>query len=211
MDIVEYVKEKPMRSFSRGELLLSKDEPIDSLLAIRTGYIKVTSISASGVERLVWIAGRYDITPTEQLFSKYGSSQFFYTALTDGSYYELNKSEFLDSAKENQELMTEIAKSMSSHYDDFMTRLDAVDAATVTERLLRTLLYLGQRLTADSSVNLYDYDLKLTHRDIATMISSTRETTSLTLAEFRAKGFINYSRKSFVIHIDKITEALEEI
>lgn len=200
-----------MRNFTRGELLLSKDEPIDSLLAIRTGYIKVTSISASGVERLVWIAGRYDITPTEQLFSRQGKAQFFYTALTDGSYYELNKAEFLDSAKENQPLMAEIAKSMSSHYDDFMTRLDAVDAATVTERLLRTLLYLGQRVSADDTVNLYDYDLKLTHRDIAAMISSTRETTSLTLIEFRAKGFIQYNRKSFIINIQKILQQLEQI
>jgi len=211
MDIVEYVKEQPMRTFSRGEVLLSKDDPIASLFAIRTGYIKVTSISASGVERLVWIAGRYDITPTEQFFSKYGSTQFFYTALTDGTYYELDKKEFLEIAGNNPELMTEIAKSMSSHYDDFMTRLDAVDAATVSERLLRTLYYLGQRLSANGSVDLYEHNLKLTHRDLAAMISSTRETTSLMLAEFRSKKLISYSRTSFVIHIDAIREALEEI
>lgn len=211
MDIVEYVKQKPLREFSRGEVLLSKDDSISTLFAIRTGYVKVTSISASGVERLIWIAGRYDITPTEQFFSKYGSTQFFYTALTDGSYYELDKTEFIDAAKEDQVLMTEIARSMSSHYDDFMTRLDAVDAATVSERLLRTLSYLGQRLSADSNVNLLDYNLKLTHRDLAAMISSTRETTSLILAEFRTQGLITYNRSSFVIHTDKILVELETI
>lgn len=211
MDIVEYVKQKPLREFSRGEVLLSKDDSISTLFAIRTGYVKVTSISASGVERLIWIAGRYDITPTEQFFSKYGSTQFFYTALTDGSYYELDKTEFIDAAKEDQVLMTEIARSMSSHYDDFMTRLDAVDAATVSERLLRTLSYLGQRLSADSNVNLLDYNLKLTHRDLAAMISSTRETTSLILAEFRNRGLITYNRSSFVIHTDKILVELETI
>lgn len=192
-------------------MLLTKNDAISSLFAIRTGYIKVTSISASGVERLIWIAGRYDITPTEQLFSRHGSTQFFYTALTDGSYYELDKAEFLEAAKENQELMTQIAKSMSSHYDDFMTRLDAVDAATVAERLLRTLYYLGQRVSANNTVDLYDYDLRLTHRDLATMISSTRETTSLLLTAFRAKGLVNYNRNSFVIYTDKISESLENI
>lgn len=211
MDIVNYIKQKPLRKFSRGEVLLTKNDAISSLFAIRTGYIKVTSISASGVERLIWIAGRYDITPTEQLFSRHGSTQFFYTALTDGSYYELDKAEFLEAAKENQELMTQIAKSMSSHYDDFMTRLDAVDAATVAERLLRTLYYLGQRVSANNTVDLYDYDLRLTHRDLATMISSTRETTSLLLTAFRAKGLVNYNRNSFVIYTDKISESLENI
>lgn len=209
MDIVEYVKEQPLREFTRGEVLLSKDVPINSLFAIRTGYVKVTSISASGIERLVWIAGRYDITPTEQFFSRRGSTQFFYTALTDGSFYELDKSTFLNSAAESPEIMTEIARSMSSHYDDFMSRLDAVDATTVKERLLRTLYYLAQRVSADSTVNLIDYDLKLTHRDLAAMIGSTRETTSITLVELRDEQLIHYDRKSFTIFTDKIAQALE--
>lgn len=211
MDIVEYVKQRPMREFSRGEVLLSKDDPITSLLAIRTGYVKVTSISASGVERLVWIAGRYDITPTEQFFSKHGSTQFFYTALTDGTYFELDKSDFLDRASNEPHLMTEIAKSMSSHYDDFMTRLDAVDATTVKERLLRMLCYLGQRVSAEAKVNLIDYDLKLTHRDLAAMISSTRETTSVILSELRKEGFVDYTRQHFIINVDAIQETLENL
>lgn len=209
MDIVEYVKEKPMREFSRGEILLPKDMPITSLLVIRTGYVKVTSISESGVERLVWIAGRYDITPTEQLFSRSGATQFFYTALTDGTYFELDKNDFLTKANAEPQIMTEIAKSMSSHYDDFMSRLDAVDAATIKERLLRTLYYLAQRVSADKEVDLLDYGLKLAHRDFAAMIGSTRETTSLTFGELRKENLIKYSRQQFIIYVDKIEAYLE--
>lgn len=208
MDIVEYIRKFPVKEFTRGELLLQKGDPSTNLMAIREGFIKVTSISASGVERLVWIAGRYDLAPTEQLFSKSGTVRFFYTALTDGSYYEIDKEVLLNLAKEEPAIMAEIAKNMSVHYDDFLQRVDAVDTATVKERLVRTLCYLAERLSADSVVDLYESGLKLSHADLAAMIGSTRETTSLTLSELRKAGFIDYSRQKLTVKVDELKASL---
>ena len=205
---MEYVKQFPLRSFQRGELLLQKGEPITSLFALRTGFVKVTSITNDGIERLVWIAGRYDVAPTEQLFTLRGTARFFYTGLTDGDYYELDKRSFLETAKDRPELMAEIAHSMSLHYDDFLYRVDAIDATTIKERVLRTLLYLSERLSADDTVNLYEYGLQLTHHDLASMIGSTRETTSLVLNELRKEGLVDYSRKHFVINVSAVKNAL---
>lgn len=178
-------------------------------MAIREGFVKITSISNSGAERLLWIAGRYDIVPTEQLFSKNAKVRYFYTALTKGSYYAVNKKDFLATAKTNPDLMIEIARGMSTHYDDFLEHIDAVDTATVKERLLRTLCYLSERLSGNAVVDLYAEGLRLTHQDFAAMIGSTRETTSLTLNELRQDGLISYSRKKFVVYVDDISEALE--
>lgn len=204
MNIVEYIRQFPVREFQRGELLLQKGDASVNLMAIREGFIKVTSISSNGVERLVWIAGRYDIAPTEQLFSRRGATRFFYTALTDGSYFEIDKTKFIDIANKEPVLMAEIAKNMSLHYDDFLQRVDAVDTATVKERLMRTLCYLAERLSADETVDLYAYGLKLSHSDLAAMIGSTRETTSLTLSELRKDDLIQYSRQMLTVAVDKI-------
>lgn len=204
MDIAKYIRQFPLKQFQRGELLLQKGDASSSLMAIRDGFIKVTSISNSGIERLVWIAGRYDIAPTEQLFSKHGSVRFFYTALTDGSYYEMDKNEFLDIAENDPQVMSEIAKNMSFHYDDFLQRVDAVDTATVKERLMRTLCYLADRLDASAVVDLYAYGLKISHQDLAAMIGSTRETTSLTLSELRKAQLVEYSRQKLTVYVDKI-------
>lgn len=208
MDIVNYIRQFPVKDFKRGELLLQKGDPTHNLMAIREGFIKVTSINTSGVERLVWIAGRYDIAPTEQLFSKRGSARFFYTALTDGSYFELNKEDLLKVANTEPTLMSEIARSMSLHYDDFLQRIDAVDTATVKERLMRTLCYLAERLGADANVDLYEHGLKLSHADLASMIGSTRETTSLMLAELRKEKMINYNRQRLVVSVDTMKTVL---
>ena len=208
MDIASYIQNFPQKQFQRGELLLQKGDSTEQLMAIRDGFIKVTSINNSGVERLVWIAGRYDIAPTEQLFSKHGKVRFFYTALTDGSYYEVEKADLLEVADKDPVFMAEIAKNMSIHYDDFLQRIDAVDTATVKERLMRTLCYLAERLSADSTVDLFEYGLKISHQDLSSMIGSTRETTSIMLSELRKENLIQYSRQKLTVSVDKLKTTL---
>jgi len=208
MDIASYIQKFPLKTFQRGELLLQKGDSSSQLMAIRDGFIKVTSINASGVERLVWIAGRYDIAPTEQLFSKHGQVRFFYTALTDGSFYDVEKNDLLDTANKDPIFMAEIAKNMALHYDDFLQRIDAVDTATVKERLMRTLLYLAERLSADSVVDLFEHGLRISHQDLSSMIGSTRETTSVMLAELRNEDLIEYSRQKLTVSVDKLKTVL---
>ncbi len=209
MDSMEYIKQLPVRQFERGTVLLQKGDPLDFIMAIREGYIKVTSISDGGIERLLWIAGRYDFAPVEQLFSKQGQARFFYTALTNGSYYEVNRTELITHASEHAAVMEEVAKGMSEHYDDFLQRIDSVDGLTVRERLLKTLLYLARRFSANDAVNLYEEGLRITHQDLAGMIGSTRETTSFTLSELRADNYVTYDRTCFIVHTDKIENAID--
>jgi CRP-like cAMP-binding protein len=207
MNSVEYIKQFPVRSFSRGTIIIQKGDPLTFLMAIRTGYVKITSISDAGIERLIWVAGRYDLAPLEQLFTKQASAQFFYTALTDGSYYEVDRIKILDYAKEHPDFMTEIARGMSEHYDDFLQRVDAMDGLSVRERLLRTLHYLARRFSAGDTVNLHEEGLRITHSDLSAMIGSTRETTSVELARLRKEALIEYNRSCFIIH----TRAIEAL
>jgi CRP/FNR family transcriptional regulator, cyclic AMP receptor protein len=205
MDIVEYVKNRPVRHFTKGEVVLSEGDVSDTLLAIRSGYIKVTSLDDDGNERMLWIAGRYDIVPTERLFSRHSPLQFFYTALSDCDVYEINKADFIAKAKADVKLMTEVAASMSNHYDDLLSRVNTIGQTTIHDKLIATLYYVASRFSADQSVDLYQLGLHLTHKDLAEMIGSTRETTSVELQKLRQAGYIEYDRTRFIIHTDKYT------
>jgi len=206
MDYVDYIKNYPLKSFTRGETLLQKGEAIRFLMALRTGFVKITSISDEGVERLLWIAGRYDLVPIEKLFAKQGNVHFFYTALTDGTYYQIDKQAFIEKAFEAPALMAQIARGMSDHHDDLLQHIDALDTSSVKEKLLLTLLYVAARLSSEDDVDLIAHGLRLTHADFANLIGSTRETTSLELLKLRKEGYVTYSRTSFVVHTDKIRQ-----
>lgn len=206
---MEYIKNLPLKHFESGEVLLQKGDSLECIMAIRTGYVKVTAISDTGVERLLWIAGRYDFAPIEQLFARHAEARFFYTALTNGSYYEVRRDELIAHARKHPEIMEEIARGLSEHYDDFLQRIDTIDSLSVRERLLKTLHYLAQRFSAHSDVNLYEQGLRITHQALAAMIGSTRETTSYTLSELRKEGFISYDRKQFIVHVDTIRTVID--
>lgn len=203
MDIVEYVRNRPIKQFSKGETILSEGDVTDTLLAIRSGYCKVSSIDDAGNEHMLWIAGRYDIIPTERLFSAHSPLQFFYTALSDIEVYQVNKADFLTKARADVGLMTEIAASMSNHYDDLLSRINSTGRNSVREKLVATLRYVAERFSAQESVDLYSLGIHLTHKDLAEMIGSTRETTSLELKRLNTEGCITYDRKQFIVHLDR--------
>lgn len=205
MDSTTFIKQFPIVEFKKGDILLHKDSPITHLFAIRTGYIKAVSISSSGDERLTWLAGRYDIVPTEQLFSVRGLATFYYVALTDGSYYSIDKPTFITACNTQPSLMKEVAYAMTLHYDDLLYRIDSIDALSVRERLTRTLLYLAKRVSAASEVNMTEHGLILTHTDLAAMIGAARETTSHALSQLRSEKAITYNRKEFIIHTKQLS------
>lgn len=199
MESARFIRQYPIRSFTKGEVLLSEGENPATILALRQGFVKVTSLDEDGNERLLWIAGRYDIVPTEQLFST-SSISFFYTALSGGEAYEVNKQEFISAAKTNLAFMTDVASTMSHHYDDLLRRIDTVEQATVRSKLIAALRYLSCRFGTGASIDLYGLGLELTQQDFAEMIGSTRETTSVELHKLRDEGLIDYGRSKFVIH-----------
>jgi len=206
MDSVNFIKNFPIVSFKKGDVLLSEGQVSESLFAIRSGFVKVTSIHEDGTENLLWIEGRYDTVPTEKFFSTREQVQYFYTALTDGSYYDINKKAFLEFAYSNIAFMTEIAKNMSNHYDDLLLRINSIEQASVQKRLIATLYYLGEKLSANDTVDFIEEGLRLTHGELAAMVSSTRETVSLELSKLKERELIDYDKTKFVVYLSKLKQ-----
>lgn len=204
----EFIKSAPLRIFKKGEMLIGEGEIPASLFAVQDGFVKVSAVSEEGVERLLWIAGRLDIVPTEALFSRSKAVRFFYMAHTDVSVYVVNKEEFLNLARTNLQVMTEVAYAMSSHYDDLLGRIHSIEQSAVRSKIVHTLYDLGRRFSVDDQVDLCSLGLRLTHQDIADMVGATRETVSLELKKLRADGYIKYGRSKFIVHIPKLESCL---
>ena len=206
MDAVSFIRQFPLRSFSKGEVLIHDNSSVDSLLAIRDGYVKVVSITDSGAERILWIAGRYDLVPAEHLFSSRGTTSYLYTAMTDGSVYDVDKHAFLTEANTSTHMMNQIARSMSSHYDDLLQKIHTVEQSSVQNKLICGLLYLAERFSADDTVDFYSLGLPLTHPDIADFLGVTRETTSVELHKLQAAEAIWYGRNFFIVYCQKLKQ-----
>ena len=204
MDNIDFVKAFPLRPFKKGEVLLSEGDAAHRLLAVQTGYIKVSAIEADGSQQLLWIAGRYDVVPVERMFSSRTNLRYFYTALSDGTAYHVDKQTFLDKAADSPALMAEVARGISQHYDELLERLQGAGHLTVRDRLVAVLRYVTEHFSSDVNVDLYELGLRLTHQDLASMIGTTRETVSLALGQLMHDGIVDYSRDHFRVHTDQL-------
>jgi CRP-like cAMP-binding protein len=208
MDIISYIKSFPVRTFSRDEILVASGEANDTLLAIREGFVKVTALDDVGRQKLLWIAGRYDIVPVEQLFSK-RAVHYFYSGFTDGSAYVMDKSSLLDHMDDHPHVMTEIAHGLSEHYDDLLMRVNAVEQSDIRAKLLHVVRNICLKFSSSDTAHLHEIGLNLTHQDLADMIGSTREAVSLEMAKIKSDGLIDYTRSTFIVNMKAIEADIE--
>jgi len=208
MDIIEYIKSFPMITFSKGEVLLSAEEETDRLLVVREGMVKVSSIDEVGNERLLWIAGRYDVVPTERLFSPTTSTQYFYTAYCDGNAYTVDKKDFLEKATKDANIMYQIARGLSEHHDDLLSRLNSLEQPNLRAKILFMLDAICTKFSGAGVVHLHEIGLNLTHQDIADMVDASRESTSIELKKLHDERFVKYSRSSFTVFAKRIADEI---
>ena len=210
-DLFEFIKQYPVRSYDKGQTVFSSTEICSTALVISTGYAKVTTTDGSYNEQTLWIAGRSDVVPSEQLFSKNTKLVFSYTALSPMTVFQIPKVDFLKFIDENRLAMKEVARGMSGHYDDLMYRLSSVTQASAREKLVYTLHNLAERFSASEEVDLIDLGLDITHQDIAGLMHASRETASIELNKLRDEGAIHYDRHSFIVYRSKLRQILDPL
>jgi CRP-like cAMP-binding protein len=205
VDIVDYIKKFPLKTFDKDEIVLSPGDANNCLYAIRDGFIKVSSIDDTGRQKLLWIVGRYDMVPIENLFRATDVS-YFYTAFGAGSMYVIDKTDFLKTAKQNVNYMAQIAQGLSEHHDNLLARLNSVEQSDLRTKILYVLYNVSVKFDSSSVVKLHDLGLNLTHQDIADMVGATRESTSIELKLMQQEKLIKYSRSSFTVYTDRIAQ-----
>lgn len=207
-ELVTLIKHFPLRDFRKGETLPTERDGRPIVYGIQRGFVKVYSVNANGEEQFIWLAGRLDIVPSEMLFSSRGNTEFLYTALCDMRAYAIDKREFLNAASGNIEIMTEIARTMSQHYDDLMMRIRSTEQSSAREKLIHTLYYMATRFSAEPRVALHELGLSLTHQEISQLVGTTRETTAIELKKLKDEGLIDYTRSQFFINVPKLESLL---
>lgn len=209
LSIIEFVKSFPLQTFSKNEALLNADQPSDCILIVRDGAVKVSSFSDDGTEKILWLAGRYDIVPAEGLFSRSSTPRYFYTAFSDGSAYAVNKKEFLSVASANVGIMEQLTRGLSEHHDDLLERLNSVGQPNLRSKILFMLHALCEKFSGADVVHLHELGLNLTHQDIASMVDATREAVSIELKQLQYEGYVDYSRSTFTVFYGKVDDAIK--
>ncbi len=204
--IIDYVKQLPLRNFPKDTVIVPAGIVPEYCYAIQSGFVKISSLDSDGREQLHWIAGRYDVVPTEAFFRKTHELEYFYTAMSDVTGYEISKLALVDMSQQNPEIALEIAQGMSEHFDDMLYRVKSNSRSSLREKIMFVLLHLCQRFgTGGESFDLHKIGLAITQQDIANMVGASRESTTIELNKLRDEHMIDYDRSSFIVHYNALS------
>jgi CRP-like cAMP-binding protein len=71
------------------------------------------------------------------------------------------------------------------------------------------LIYLANRLGAKTLVQPESQEISITQEEIASLLGMTRETVSYELKKLRIGKVITYSRKRYILYIERIKNHLK--
>ena len=113
---------------------------------------------------------------------------------------------FIDFVKKDPELFYELTQRLLIRFDGVLARIESMAFSNAYTKVATILLMCAKGL-GESYGEQIILRVPLTHKDIATMIGITRETTSLEMKKLERKGLVKRQGKYLVLtNYEKLEE-----
>ena len=187
------------RAVSRGEFVYTPGDPADCVYAVDVGRVKIVRTSAAGGESIVGIRNPGDIFGELTAMDSGKIRSTSAIAIDPGSVLRVDAQTFFRRLREDATLAKTFARGVSIRLGAVERELTELAGKSVAGRLVDTL----GRLAADHGVAGDDgrvrIALNLTHKDLADLIGTSRETLTKELGVLADVGLVRVEQRSIVL------------
>ncbi len=178
------------RSLKKGEVLFRKGDEGSTLYIVRSGSIRIVLPSSTGDEVTPAILTERDFFGEMALLDGMPRSADA-VAMEPSELYALNREDFLSFLKNNEQVIKSIFSFLSMRLRKTDDLLEDVCFLTISTRLARRLVDLAENHGhADEEDGTLHIDLRLTQKDLASMVGVTRESINKELRVLREKDLL---------------------
>jgi CRP/FNR family cyclic AMP-dependent transcriptional regulator len=186
----------------KREYIFTPDEPSNQIYMLKAGRVRISRLSETGKHFTLVILEPGDVFGENALFADEPRRNFA-EALDDAQICAIDKKEFEKVAMRNPSVSLKLAQIVEHRLNEAQEQIEHLVFYDVQTRLARLLLKLadihGERVEGGVQIGI-----KLTHEDIASLIGSTRETTSKILNEFKSNGWIDVKKRHIILLDQKV-------
>jgi CRP/FNR family transcriptional regulator len=171
------------RHFGSGEMLFWEGEPCAGIFLIVQGSVKIFKTSAGGREMMLALEQAPTTVAELPLFDG-GPYPASVRAVEPVVSLFLNKNDFQQVCRQYPDVALKVLAVVGHRLRHLVGVVEAMTFGSVTERLARLILDAAKVAGAD------EFDLPLTHQELASRLGTVREVVSRNLARFRAEGLV---------------------
>ena len=210
-EIIAFASEK---RFTRGTTIVAKGEPGTSMMAILVGRCRAGNVSAEGKEVTLNVMGPGEILGEIALLDGKPRSADV-VALEDTTVMIIERNTFLPFIMRNERMMERLLVVLCDRLRRTSLALEEIALFDLPARLGRLILKLaadyGRPLPAGGPHGEGTrIDIKMSQRDISTLVASSRESVNKQLRVWRDAGTVDLIDGHLVIRNPKALQALFE-
>ena len=215
-DFTERVSEEDMTVFQRvcpdkiyrkGDLIFHAGDPATDLHVIASGQIKLVTPTASGSERILAICGANDFIG-EAFLAENALYRVDAVALTDATTCPVSRAQFMQMSLQAPSFVLTFAEILASHLFHCREQLSS-SYAPVKVRVIKTLLEQADRFGETQDDGWVRLSTELKHEELASMITATRVSVSMAIAELRDDGVLEGTRGEYRLNAQAMLDQAE--
>lgn len=172
------------RRFASDEMLFWEGEPCAGIFLIVEGSVKIFKTSPGGREMMLALESAPSTVAELPLFDG-GPYPASVRAVEPVTTMFVNKADFQQVCRQYPDVALKILAVVGRRLRHLVGVVEAMTFGSVTQRLARLLLDAAGHAGSD------EFDLPLTHQEIASRLGTVREVVSRNLARFRAEGLVH--------------------
>lgn len=205
-ELFEGVEQKELDQLGKGSqpsvvtkrnYIFTPDEPSHAVYLLKKGRVRISRLSDTGKQFTLVILEPGAIFGESAIFGD-EPRKYYAEALDDAYICAINKHEFEKIISRNPMVSLRLAQIVEQRLEEAQEQIENLVFYDVQTRLARLLLKLadlhGERIPSGVRIGI-----RLTHEDMASLIGSTRETTSKILNEFKAAGHITVEKRQIIL------------
>ena len=183
--------------FDRGETIYHPATPSSIIYLVESGRVKLAYLDESGKKLTLRIVDEGEIFGEMCLVGE-SSRRHLATSIEDTVVRCIEKKKFLKAIEADATVMPMLVNHFAARMTEFEETLEDLAFRDIQARLSRQLLKLSDDYGVATKEGIL-IGISVTHRELADMIGSARENTTLALNRFAREGILDKSRYRIVI------------
>jgi len=190
--------------FKKGEAILRPYDTPSGIFYLKSGFVRLYSISKKGEEFTLIIFKPGDIFPLRWAIND-SSTGYYFDAAAPVSTWRVSKKEFIAFIEENPDVLLEVTSRVLTRLGGILQRMEYLVYGNADQKIASIILLCAERFgkEVDGKTRI---EVPLTHKDLANFVGISRETASIELKKFERSGLIESKNKMIIVKNRELLE-----
>lgn len=195
-----------LTTYKKGENILRPGDTFTNVYFVKKGYVRLYNTTLDGKEitinlfkPLFYLSLMYALNEKE--------CRYFFEAITDIEVWKAPLGDFLEFIEKDKQASLLAFEATTNAINSLLTHIESSSAGRSYNKIASILLSLIRDFGSEED-GITKIDFSTTHRVIASLAGTTRETASIQIKRLEKDGIISQTGKSIIVKdIEKLKEA----